>query len=107
MISPVFLYLACAAALPRIEAGGGLNMKTAYAEERVPFLAFFLAYHCGGWLLPIVGLGTPTPIVIIHRSAICIALVGALLLRSRRWDWVAAIVVAAAYLLRLFTQIVY
>jgi hypothetical protein len=107
MISPVFLYLACAAALPRVEAGGAVNMKTAYVEERTPFLAFFLAYHCGNWLLDLVGLGTLLPIVIVDRSAMCAALVGALVARSRSWDWAAVGVVAAAYALRLFTQIIH
>lgn len=82
-------------------------MKTAYGEERLPFLAFFLVYHCGNWLLELVGLGTPSWIAVVHRSAICIALAGALMARSRRWDWVAVGVVAAAYVLRRFTQIIH
>jgi hypothetical protein len=106
MIAPIFLYLACAAALPRIEAAAAMNMKAVYAEERTAFLFFFLAYECGLWLLPVIGLGAPNLIVVIHRTAVTVALSGALALRSRRWDWIAAAIVAAAYVLRLITQIV-
>jgi hypothetical protein len=107
MVSPVFLYLTCAAALPRIAAGETLDMKAAYAEERAAFLCFFLAYQCGNWLLDIIGLGAAPMITIIHRAAVCVALGVALIARSRRWDWIAAAVVAAAYILRLVTQTVH
>jgi hypothetical protein len=107
MISPVFLFLACAAALPRIVPNGPKEMKALYADQRAAFLIFFLAYQGGNWLLDVSGLtgGFPPLVVLIHRSAVCVALVIALLARSRRWDWVAVVIVAAAYALRLFTQV--
>ncbi len=108
MIAPIFLFLACAAALPRIAPAGPKEMKDVYAEQRVAFLIFFLAYQGGNWLLDASGLtgGFPPPVVLIHRTAVCVALVIALLARSRRWDWVAVAIVSAAYALRLFTQVV-
>jgi hypothetical protein len=44
--------------------------------------------------------------VIISRTVVTVALVIALLSRSRRWDWVALAVVAGAYAMRLLTQLV-
>lgn len=107
IIPPIFLFLACAAALPRIVPDGGRDMRLLYANQRGAFLIFFLAYQMGNWLLDISGLtgGFPPRIVLIHRSAVCVALVIALIGRSRRWDWVAVAIVAAAYALRLFTQV--
>lgn len=49
--------------------------------------------------------GLPPLVVLIHRSAVCVALAIALIARSRRWDWFAVVIVAAAYALRLFTQV--
>ena len=107
MIAPVFLFLACAAALPRIEPGEALDMKTAYAEERSAFLLFFLAYGGGNWIFDLAHLGgSRAPIVYITRAALTAALVAALLARSRRWDWLAVAVAATALALRLVTQLV-
>lgn len=100
MISPVFIFLAC-------EADQPVNMKAAYAEERVAFLLFFLAYQGGNWLIDLSGLMPPLPTVIfIHRTMVCVVLIVALIGRSRRWDWAAVALVAAAYGLRLVTQLV-
>lgn len=107
MISPVFLFLTCAAALPRPEPSATLDMKTAYAEERTAFLLFFLSYQAGNWILDLAVLREfPQPIVAIHRTMVCAAMIIALLGRSRRWDWAALVVVAAAYAVRLVTQFV-
>jgi hypothetical protein len=107
MVAPIFLYLACAAALPRIEHGEPLDMKLAYAEQRAAFLSFFLLYQCGNWLLDVIGIGALSPVVVVHRASVCVALVVALVARSRRWDWVAVAIVTAAYVLRLVTQTVH
>lgn len=106
MIPPIFLFLACAAALPRIVPDGPRNMEALYADQRTVFLIFFLAYQGGNWLLDLSGLtgGFPPLVVLVHRSAVCVALVIALAARSRRSDWVAVAIVAAAYALRLVTQ---
>jgi hypothetical protein len=107
MISPVFIFLACAAALPKLEAGERLDMKAAYADERTAFLLFFLAYQGGNWIvdLGLVPMSSP-PIVYVHRILVCLALVVALIARSRRWDWTALAVITGAYALRLVTQLV-
>jgi hypothetical protein len=105
MISPVFLFLACAAALPRVEPGGRLDMKAAYAEERSAFLLFLLGYQCGNWILDFaVRGGLPSTIVAVSRTVAGMALLVALLSRSRRWDWAALAVIGAAYASRLATQ---
>ncbi len=108
MISPVFIFLACAAALPKIESGERLDMKEAYAKERTAFLLFFLAYQGGNWIIDLSGLTptSPPPVVYVHRILVCLALITALLARSRRWDCVALAVIAGAYALRLVTQLV-
>lgn len=106
MISPVFLFLACAAALPRIEPGAGLDMKAAYAEERTAFLLFLFGYQGGNWILDLSGLTGSQPLVLVLRGIASTALVIALLSRSRRWDWAALAVIAAAFAVRLLTQLV-
>jgi hypothetical protein len=72
-------------------------MKAAYAEERAAFLLFFLAYGLGNWVLSLSGLtpGSP-PVIFVYRTVVSLALVAALIARSRRWDWAALAVVAAA-----------
>ena len=42
MIAPIFLFLACAAALPNVTARERADMKALYAEQRTVFLIFFL-----------------------------------------------------------------
>lgn len=106
MISPVFLFLASAAALPRIEPGERLDMKAAYAEQRAAFLLFLLGYQCGNWILDFAVRGGPPPMIVaISRSVAGLALIVALLVRSRRLDWAALAVIAGAYGLRLVTQV--
>jgi hypothetical protein len=82
-------------------------MKAAYADERTAFLLFFLAYGLGNWTLSLSGLiPSPVPAVLISRAMVSIALVAALVARSRRWDWAALAVIAGANALRLVTQLV-
>ncbi len=106
MISPVFLVLACAAALPRFEPGARLDMKAAYAEERMAFLLFLFGYQAGNWILDLSGLTASQPIVLVVRGIASAALVAAVLTRSRRWDWTALAIIAAAFAVRLVTQLV-
>src|SRR4051794_18283388 len=54
MISPVSIFLACAAALPRLEQSAQLDMRASYAEDRTAFMVFFLAYQAGNWILDLV-----------------------------------------------------
>lgn len=108
MISPIFIFLACAAALPKVEPGERIDMKVAYAEERTAFLIFFLAYQGGNWIIDLSGL-TPMsspPVILIIRTLVCLALITALIARKRRWDWAALALIAAAYAFRLVTQLV-
>lgn len=106
MISPIFIFLACAAALPNVVPGERLDMKSAYADQRAAFLVFFLGYQGGNWVLDASGLTDGLPLIVfIHRTAVCVALGMALFGRSRRWDWAAVAVITAAYALRLFTQL--
>jgi hypothetical protein len=54
---------------------------------------------------PLQALSLPM-MIFIHRTMVCVALIIALLGRSRRWDWAAVALAAAAYALRLVTQMV-
>jgi hypothetical protein len=106
MISPIFIFLACAAVLPRVEPGVPIDMKAAYKDERAAFFVFFLAYQGGNWIIDLAGLtGSLPAIVAVHRAMVCLALIVALVARSRRWDWAAAALVATAYAVRLITQL--
>jgi hypothetical protein len=82
-------------------------MTAAYADERAAFLLFFLAYGIGNWIMDWSGLTAGSaPNVVIARSVVTLALVAALIARSRRWDWAALTVIAGAYAMRLLTQLV-
>ena len=107
MVAPIFLFLACAAALPSLSAGERTDMKALYADQRLAFLIFFLGYQAVNWVLDASGLtgGWPPRVVLIHRVGVCVGLIVALIGRSRRWDWLGLAFVALAYGLRLFTQI--
>lgn len=107
MVAPIFLFLACAAALPSIPSGEGADMKALYADHRTAFLIFFLGYQAVNWVLDASGLtgGWPPMIVLVHRTAVCVGLAVALIGRSRRWDWLGVMIIAVAYGLRLFTQL--
>jgi hypothetical protein len=106
MISPIFLFLACAAALPRFEPGEPPDMKAAYAEQRRTFLIFFLGYQCGNWILDLSGIaGSREPVVYVVRGIVSVALVAGLLLRTRKWDWLVVAVAAATLGVRLVTQL--
>lgn len=106
MVSPIFIFLSCAAALPKVEAEGRIDMKAAYLAERTIFLLFFLGYGLGNWLITLCGL-TPgvAPAVYISRAIVTLAIVIALVARSRRWDWLALAATAAALSARLVTQL--
>ncbi len=106
MISPIFIFLACAAALPKVDGDDPIEMKAAYAGERTAFLLFFLAYQAGNWIVDLIGLNPRAQaVVLVHRTIVCVALAAALLGRSRRWDWGAGARVAAAFGLWLVTQV--
>jgi hypothetical protein len=109
MIAPIFLFLACAAALPSVNGNQGekTDMKALYARERLPFLIFLLGYQMVNWVLDASGLtgGWPPLVVLIHRTSVCVGVIVALIGRSRRLDWVGVAIVALAYGLRLFTQL--
>ncbi len=82
-------------------------MKAAYAQDRAVFLLFFLAYGLGNWLVVSTNLTMQAaPIVFVYRTVVSVALVAALVARSRRWDWAVLVLIAAAYALRLVTQLV-
>ena len=107
MIAPIFLYLSCAAALPRIDPGDRTDMKAAYAGERTAFLLFLLGYSAGNWILDLSGLtGREPPLVLIVRAVSTVALAVALIGRSRRWDWLPVAVFGSALVIRLATQLV-
>ena len=107
MIAPVFLFLACAAALPRVDPGERIDMKAAYGNERSAFLLFLLGYSAGNWILDYSGLlEQEKPIVVIVRAASTAALLVAIIARSRRWDWLPVAVFGSALAIRLVTQVV-
>src|SRR5688572_22047859 len=74
MLSPIFIFLACAAALPKVEGRDPLDMKSAYADGRTAFLIFFLAYQGGNWVIDLSGLTgmSLAPVVYIHRTIVCV-----------------------------------
>ena len=107
MISPIFLFLVCAAALPRFESGAKFDMRAAYGEQRSAFLLFFLGYQLGNWTLDLSGLAGQRPLMVLAvRALATLALAVAFLTRSRRWDWVAVAVLTLTLALRLATQLV-
>jgi hypothetical protein len=106
LVHPLLLFLLCASALPRLASDGGLDMRRAYETGRRAFVSVFVLYMLANWTLAFATGTRLWSTVTLQRTGVCILLVSLLIVKSRRWDWFAAIGVMVTAMLRIATQAV-
>jgi hypothetical protein len=105
-IPPIMLFLMAASLLPRtLPAEGRLDMRAEWQKSRGLFLALAALYQCLAWINVTLASGTLVwDFVAIVRGVFLVALIAALLLKDRRVDWAAALVILGVLAWRLAVQ---
>lgn len=105
LIQPIVMFLLTASVLPNFQTNRRWDMRRYYDEHRQTFIATFFVYQCvTSAVALVVGTWGWNPGSVI-RVAILLTLLLCLLLKGRRWDWVAAVGIFAALTFRLTTQV--
>jgi hypothetical protein len=103
---PVLLYLLCAAALPNARTTAGRDLRTSYLAESRYFFALVLLYVVATLVQALVITGRfHLSVAIVERLAIIAVLTPLLWRRHVGFHWLAAAVVLAVLILRLFQQV--
>jgi len=94
--------------LPRaIPETGRLNMHTEWSKSRDIFLTIFAINQTATWIVVIAARGTIAfDFASLVRTIALVFVVGALIFRSRRFEWLAALVVIVVAVARISTQII-
>jgi hypothetical protein len=105
-VLPILLFLMSASVLPRgIPESGGLDMRAEWAKSRDVFLTILAINQVATWIVAIAVSGAVTlDFVGLVRTIALLSAVGALLFRSRRFEWSAAIVVLVVAVARISSQ---
>jgi len=105
-VLPILLFLMSASVLPRgIPESGGLDMRAEWAKSRDVFLTILAINQVATWIVAIAVSGAVTlDFVGLVRTIAFLSAVGALLFRSRRFEWSAAIVVLVVAVARISSQ---
>ena len=104
LIQPIVMFVLTASVLPNFAGKGPSDMRRYYDDHRQTFIATFVLYQCvTSTVALVIGTWGWNPASMI-RVLILLLLVMALVLNSRRWDWVGAIGIFAALIFRLTTQ---
>lgn len=105
-IAPILLVLMAAGLLPRaMPAEGRLDMRAEWQEARGLFLTLAVLYQCLAWVNITLASGALVwDFITLVRAVTLAALVLALVLKDRRVDWVAALVILALVMWRLAVQ---
>jgi hypothetical protein len=105
-VVPILLFLMSASVLPRaIPAAGQLDMRAEWARSRDIFLWLFAINQAVAWIVAIAARGAlALDLASVVRTIALVFVVGALYFRSRRFEWIAAIVVISVAVVRLSTQ---
>lgn len=107
-ILPILLFLMSASVLPRaIPETGLLDMHAEWSKSRDIFLTVFAINQTATWIVVITARGA---IVLdfagLVRTIALLFVLGALFFRSRRFEWVAALVVIVVAVARISTQVI-
>ena len=106
LIQPIIMFLLAASVLPNFPTNRRWDMRRYYDDHRRTFLATFVLYQCvTSAVALVVGTWGWNPASLV-RVLILLALVSALVLNGRRWDWMAAIAILGGLVFRLTTQAV-
>ena len=105
-VAPVILFLIAASLLPRaMPAEGRLDMRAEWQKARGLFLTLAALYQCLVWINVMLSSGALVwDFVAIVRTLVLAALALALVVKDRRVDWVAALIILAVLVWRLSLQ---
>ena len=106
LVQPIVLFLLTASVLPNFATSSKWDMRNYYDEHRGTFIFTFVFYQCVTTAVALVVGTLGWNIASLARAAIFLLLVVAVLVRNRRFDWLAALGILAVLLLRLSTQAV-
>jgi hypothetical protein len=106
LIQPIILFLLTASVLPNFGTAPNWDLGRYYDENRTTFISTFVLYQCVTSIVAIT-LGTMGwNVASLIRGTILLLLVLALVIKKRRFDWIAALGILAAVIFRLTTQAV-
>lgn len=105
-IPPIMLVLLAASLLPRaMPAEGLLEMRAEWQKARGLFLTLAVLYQCLAWVNITLASGALVwDFITLVRAIMLVAMVLALMLKDRRADWIAALVILAMLTWRLSVQ---
>lgn len=105
-LPPVLLFLIAASLLPRaMPADGRLAMRAEWEKTRGLFLALAVIYQCLAWVNITLASGALVwDFITLVRAVTLAALVLALVVKDRRADWAAALVILVLVVWRLGVQ---
>jgi hypothetical protein len=105
-VLPILLFLLSASVLPRaIPESGRLDMRAEWAKSRDVFHTVLAINQTATWIVAIAVAGAVAfDFVGLVRTIALLSAVGALLFRSRRFEWSAAIVVLVVAVARISSQ---
>jgi hypothetical protein len=107
-IPPILLFLMSASVLPRgMPDAGQLDMRAEWSKSRDVFLTIFALNQAATWLVVIAAHGAIVlDFASLVRTVALLVAVAALFLKSRQFEWCAAIVIIVVAVSRLSTQVV-
>ena len=105
-ILPILLFLMSASVLPRaIPESGRLDMQAEWSKSRDIFLTILVINQIATWIVVIAARSAIVfDLAGVVRSIVLISALGALFFRSRRVEWVVAIVVIVVAVVRISSQ---
>jgi hypothetical protein len=105
-VAPVILFLIAASLLPRaMPAEGRLDMRAEWQKARGLFLTLGVLYQSLAWINITLGRGAIVwDIAAIVRTIVLAALALALVVKDRRVDWAAALIILGVLVWRLSLQ---
>ena len=106
LTSPLLLFLATAIVLPNFSADDDWDMRRDYGAQRKVIALTFALFQVTTFTTALVVGTMAWDFLSIVRVAIFALLVSMLVIDSRRWDWVVALAIMTALLIRLTTQVV-
>jgi hypothetical protein len=106
-IPPIILFLMAASVLPHAMAEGRFDMRADWADRRGVFLTLFAINQTVTWATVVITRHSiPWDSASILRTSVLGLVLLALLLKSRRVEWVVVLAVLALVVLRLSMQTV-
>ena len=107
LTSPILLFLATAIVLPNFSADDDWNMRRDYEAQRKVIALTFALYQVSTFTTAVIVGTMAWNFLSVVRVVIFALLLSMLVTNSRRWDWVVALAIMTALLIRLATQVVH